>query len=70
MKEREVFENEVDVVARQMKRGEHFNLQYEIIWSALNYALDADIRDTLDKTKDRKHTLNQILDYACADWDV
>lgn len=67
MKEREFFENEVDVVARQMKRGENFNLQYEIIWSALNYALDADIRD---KTKDRKHTINQILDYACADWDV
>jgi len=70
MKEREVFENEVDVVARQMKRGEHFNLQYEIIWSALNYALDADFRDTLNKTKDRRHTLDQILEYACMDWDV
>ena len=63
-------EDEVDVVARQMKRAEQFNLQYEVIWSALNHALDADIRDTLDKTKDRRHTLDQILEYACMDWDV
>ena len=63
-------ESEMDVVTRQMKRAEQFNLQYEIIWSALNHALDADFRDTLDKTKDRRHTLDQILEYACMDWDI
>ena len=63
-------EDEVDVVARQMKRAEQFNLQYEVIWSALNHALDGDFRDALDKTKDRRHTLDQILEYACMDWDV
>ena len=70
MKKIEVFESEVDIIARQMKRGEHFNLQYEIIWSALNYALDADFRGSLDKAKNRKHTLDQIMEYACVDWDV
>ena len=52
-----------------MERAEKYNLQCEVMWSALDLALDEDFRSNMKKQGEVVN-IELCLQCACQDWDV
>ena len=51
-----------------IRAGEH-NLQSEVMWTALDLALDGGFKDSFEK-QGEVVDINLLLQCACSDWDV
>ena len=67
-KERNV-KADLDIVCDYMVRAEKYNLQCEVMWSALDLALSEGFRSNMEKQGEVVN-IELCLQCACQDWDV
>jgi hypothetical protein len=60
-REREEINTEIDlkIVAKHLEYAREYNLEPEVVWSAIRYA-----------QANPKAEILEVVNYGCADWDV